>query len=321
MSILQKFFGSKNERTLKKLQPRVQAINGLQGKYESLSDNELKAMTSSFREQLDRGASLDDILVDAFAVVREAAWRTLSMRHFNVQLMGGMVLNSGKIAEMRTGEGKTLTATLPCYLNALSRKGVHLVTVNDYLASRDAEWMGQVYRYLGLDVGIIVHGIQDWERQQAYAADITYGQNSEFGFDYLRDNMKVSPGRMVQRPLNYGIVDEVDSILIDEARTPLIISGPAEQSAALYQEVDKVVPRLKRDIDYTVDEKAHSVMLTDSGVERVEKFLGLTNLYDPSNIAYNHHVSQALRAHTLYKRDVKYLVEDGKVLIVDEFTG
>jgi preprotein translocase subunit SecA len=321
MSILSKVFGTKNQRELKKLSPNVQKINDLRGTMEAKSDAELRGMTAVLKEKLDRGATLDDILVDAFATVREAAWRTLKMRHFDVQLLGGMVLHSGRIAEMRTGEGKTLTATLAIYLNALAGKGAHLVTVNDYLARRDAEWMGQIYGYLGMSTGVIVHGLEDWQRQQNYRCDITYGQNNEFGFDYLRDNMKMSPDRMVQRELFYALVDEVDSILIDEARTPLIISGPSEESADLYVTVDRIVPRLKRDIDYTVDEKAHSAMLTDSGVERIEKLLGLKNLYDPANIAYNHHVGQALRAHTLYKRDVNYLIDEGKIVIIDEFTG
>ncbi len=321
MGFIKKIFGTRNERELKKMRPRVDRINGLREKMEAKSDAELRGMTAEFRQKLDNGASLDDLLEEAFAVVREASWRTLKMRHFDVQLIGGMVLHDGRIAEMRTGEGKTLTATLPMYVNALPGKGAHLVTVNDYLASRDADWMGQVYKFLGLSVGCIVHGIKDLERQAAYRADITYGQNNEFGFDYLRDNMKMSPDRMAQRHLHYAVVDEVDSILIDEARTPLIISGPAEQSAGLYTEINRIIPRLKRDIDYTVDEKAHSAMLTDSGVERVQKLLGLTNLYDSENIHFVHHVSQALRAHTLYKRDVNYLVEEGKVVIVNEFTG
>jgi preprotein translocase subunit SecA len=321
MGILKKIIGSKNERDLKKLRPMVQQVNGLEAAMQARSDDELRAMTGEFKQRLDRGASLDDILPEAFAVVREAGVRTLKMRHYDVQLIGGIMLHRGRIAEMRTGEGKTLVATLPVYLNGLSGKGVHVVTVNDYLARRDAEWMGHIYKFLGLSVGVIVHGLDDYERQRQYRADITYGQNNEFGFDYLRDNMKMSPDRMVQRGQNYCIVDEVDSILIDEARTPLIISGPAEQSAGLYQTVDKIVPRLKRDIDYTVDEKAHSAMLTDLGVERVEKLLGIQNLYDPANISYNHHVTQALRAHTLYKRDVNYLVQEGKVIIIDEHTG
>jgi preprotein translocase subunit SecA len=321
MGIIQKIFGSKNERELKKLHPLVQRIGELEPTMKARSDAELRALTGTLKERLDRGASLNELLPEAFAAVREASVRTLGMRHFDVQLIGGMILHRGKIAEMRTGEGKTLVATLPAYLNALTGRGVHVVTVNDYLARRDAEWMGKIYNFLGLEVGVIVHGLDDYERQRQYNADITYGQNNEFGFDYLRDNMKMSPDRMVQRGHYFAIVDEVDSILIDEARTPLIISGPADESAALYKTVDRVVPKLKRDIDYTVDEKAHSAMLTDSGVEKVEKLLDIENLYDPANIAHNHHVAQALRAHTLYKRDVNYLIQDGKIVIIDEHTG
>lgn len=321
MGIIKKFFGSKNEREVKKLRPLVGKINDFEDQMKARNDAELQALSGELRQRLDNGASLEDILPETFAMVREAGVRTLGMRHYDVQMIGGIVLHRGKIAEMRTGEGKTLVATLPAVLNGLSGKGVHVVTVNDYLASRDAEWMSAIYNFLGLSVGVIVHGIDDYHRQRQYRSDITYGQNNEFGFDYLRDNMKMSPDRMVQRPLNYAIVDEVDSILIDEARTPLIISGPAEQSAGLYQQVDKVVPRLQRDIDFTVDEKAHSAMLTDLGVEKVEKYLDLDNLYDPANIQFNHHVGQALRAHTLYKRDVNYLVNEGKVVIIDDHTG
>jgi len=321
MGLLQKIFGSKNQRELKKLQPNVDRINQLEDKLKAKSDAELKAMTAEFKQKLDNGATLDDLLCDAFAAVREASRRVTGMRHYDVQMVGGMVLHSGRIAEMRTGEGKTLVATLPCYLNALTGKGVHVVTVNDYLAKRDAEWMGQIHKFLGLTTGTIVHGLDDYERQRNYNCDITYGQNNEFGFDYLRDNMKTSPDRMVQRGLNYGIVDEVDSILIDEARTPLIISGSAEESADLYVKVDRLIPRLKREVDYTVDEKAHSAMLTDDGVEKMEKLLDVDNLFEASNIQLVHHVNQALRAHTLYKRNVNYLVEESKVVIVDEHTG
>jgi preprotein translocase subunit SecA len=320
-SIFKKIFGTKNTRELKKLAPLVARTSELEPTFRAKSDVELREMTAEFRRRLDQGAPLDSLIPEAFATVREAGRRVLEMRHFDVQLIGGMVLHSGKIAEMRTGEGKTLVATLPAYLNALPAKGVHIVTVNDYLAKRDAEWMGRLHKFLGLTVGVIVHGLSDEERQQNYRCDITYGQNNEFGFDYLRDNMKLSPDRMVQRPLNYAIVDEVDSILVDEARTPLIISGPAEESADLYYKVNQIIPRLKKDVDYTVDEKAHSTMLTDQGVERVERLLAIKNLYDPKHLDFNHHVDQALRAHTLYKRDVNYLVEEGKVLIVDEFTG
>ncbi len=321
MGFLESLFGSKNKRQLKKLRPRVDAISGQREALMEKSDADLRQMTAGFKERLDNGAKTDDILNEAFAVVREASRRVLKMEHFPVQLYGGMVLHQGKIAEMKTGEGKTLVATLPAYLNALTGRGVHVVTVNDYLARRDAEWMGQVFRFLGLSVGTIVHGLSDFERQRNYNCDITYGQNNEFGFDYLRDNMKMSPDRMVQRELHFGIVDEVDSILIDEARTPLIISGPAEESAELYDSIDKIIPRLKRDVDFTVDEKSRTAMLTDAGVERTEKLLGLDNLYDPKNITYIHRVSQSLRAHALYKRDVNYLVEGGKIVIIDEFTG
>ncbi len=321
MGFLEKIFGSRNQREVKKLQPKVVKIGELEPKMKALSDAELKAKTGDLKQQLDNGATLDDILVDTFALVREGGRRALNMRHYDVQLIGGMVLHGGRIAEMRTGEGKTLVATLPLFLNALAGKGAHLVTVNDYLARRDAEWMGKLYGFLGLSTGVIVHGLDDFERQRSYNSDITYGQNSEFGFDYLRDNMKEAPDRMVQRALHYAVVDEVDSILIDEARTPLIISGRAEDSADWYGRVDKMIPRLKREVDYTVDEKAHSAMLTDEGVERIEKLLGIDNLYDVKNLHLNHHVSQALRAHTLYKRDVNYLIEEGKVVIIDEFTG
>jgi preprotein translocase subunit SecA len=321
-SLIKKVFGTKNARELKKLQPVVDEINGLAPKFKALSDDELRGMTGEFRRRLDQGAPLDGLLPEAFATVREASSRVLGMTHFNVQLIGGMVLHKGNIAEMRTGEGKTLTGTLPAYLNALPGLGVHVVTVNDYLARRDAEWMGRLYKWLGLSVGVIYSNQRDdLEKQRAYRSDITYGQNNEFGFDYLRDNMKLSPDRMVQRPLNYALVDEVDSILIDEARTPLIISQPAEESADLYYKVNQLIPRLKKDVDFTVDEKAHSAMLTDQGVDRIESLLGIQNLYDPNNIDKNHHVTQALRAHTLYKRDVAYVVDDGKIVIIDEHTG
>jgi len=321
MGLLQKIFGSKNQRELKKLQPTVNRIADLEAKMQAKSDAELKAMTPEFKRRIDKGESLDDILPEAFALVREAGVRILKMRHYDVQMIGGIILHSGKIAEMRTGEGKTLVATLPTYLNALAGKGVHVVTVNDYLARRDAEWMGRLHGFLGLTTGVVVHGLDDYERQTNYNCDITYGQNNEFGFDYLRDNMKTSPDRMVQRTLNYAIVDEVDSILIDEARTPLIISGSGEESADLYVKIDRMIPRLKREVDFTVDEKAHSAMLTDEGVEVMEQLLNVENLYEATNIQLVHHVNQALRAHTLYKRNVNYLVEEGKVVIVDEHTG
>ncbi|MBK7539195.1 MAG: preprotein translocase subunit SecA [Myxococcales bacterium] len=321
MGLLQKIFGNKNQRELKKLQPLVVRINDLEPRFEKMTNEELRAVTGELKGKLVKGATLDDILPEAFAVVREGGKRALGMRHYDVQLIGGMVLHRGRIAEMRTGEGKTLVATLPAYLNALSGKGVHVVTVNDYLARRDAEWMGRLYGFLGLTTGVVVHGIDDVERQHNYNCDITYGQNNEFGFDYLRDNMKTAPDRMVQRALNYAIVDEVDSILIDEARTPLIISGAGEASADLYDKVDKLIPRLKRDVDFTVDEKERSVILTDDGVERIESLLEVDNLYEANNIQLVHHVNQALRAHTLYKRNVNYLVQEGKVIIVDEHTG
>jgi preprotein translocase subunit SecA len=319
--VAKKIFGTKNARVIKGMRPIVARIGELEPGLQGKSDEELRGMTAEFRRRLDKGEKLDDILPEAFAVCREAGRRVLSMRHFDVQLMGGMVLHRGGIAEMRTGEGKTLVATLPVYLNALEGKGVHVITVNDYLARRDAEWMGRIYKALGMSVGVVVHGLSDGERQVNYRCDIAYGTNSEFGFDYLRDNMKDSIERYVQRDLNYAIVDEVDSILIDEARTPLIISGPAEASADLYQKVNAIIPGLRKDIDYTVDEKAHSSILTDTGIERVEQRLAVGNLYNPQNIEWLHHVTQALRAHTLYKRDVNYLIEDDKVIIVDEFTG
>ncbi len=319
--ILRKILGSKNARELKKLHPRVAAINELEPKIQKMSDTELANQTVRFRERLERGEPLDDMLYEAFATVREAGWRILNMRHYDVQLIGGMALHNGTIAEMKTGEGKTLVATLALYLNALVGKGSHLVTVNDYLATRDAEWMGKLYHFLGMTTGTIYHDMPDKDRQEAYRCDITYGQNNEFGFDYLRDNMKESIELYVQRELHFAIVDEVDSILIDEARTPLIISGPAEQSADHYHRVNRLIPSLKKDVDFTVDEKAHSAMLTDTGTERVEKRLGCGNLFDPANIEWLHHVNQALRAHTLYKREVNYLVDEGKVVIIDEFTG
>jgi preprotein translocase subunit SecA len=320
-NIAKKVFGTKNARVLKGMRPIVARIGELESGLLGLSDDDLRGKTVAFRQRIANGESLDSVLPEAFAVCREAGRRVVNMRHFDVQLIGGMVLHRGSIAEMKTGEGKTLVATLPIYLNALAGKGVHLVTVNDYLARRDAEWMGRIYKFLGLTVGVIVHGLSDAERQHNYRCDVAYGTNSEFGFDYLRDNMKESIERYVQRDLNYAIVDEVDSILVDEARTPLIISGSAEQSADLYSKVNGIIPTLRKDIDYTVDEKAHSAILTDSGVDRVEHKLGVGNLYNPENIAWLHHVTQALRAHTLYKRDVNYLIEEGEVIIVDEFTG
>ena len=320
-TIARKIFGTKGERELKQIQPLVAVINAFEAHMQSLSDVQLSAKTMEFRERLNKGESLDDLLPEAFAVVREASKRVLNMRHYDVQMIGGIVLHRGQIAEMKTGEGKTLVATLPVYLNALTGKGVHVVTVNDYLARRDAEWMGRLYKFLGLSVGVILHGLNDTERQWAYNADVTYGTNNEFGFDYLRDNMKYDPKNFVQRPLYHGIVDEVDSILIDEARTPLIISGPAEQSTELYRTINALIPFLKKETHYTIDEKARSAMLTDEGVAEVERRLKIDNLYEPYNISYLHHVNQGLRAHALYTVDVDYVVKDGKVEIVDEFTG
>jgi preprotein translocase subunit SecA len=319
--VLAKIIGTKNERELKKLKPIVNRINELEPKIQKLSDSELARKTVEFKERFEKGESLDDLLPEAFAVVREAARRILGMRHFDVQLMGGIVLHQGKIAEMKTGEGKTLVATLPAYLNALTGKGVHIITVNDYLAKRDAEWMGPIYRFLGLSVGYIVSGMDDSERKKAYNCDITYGTNSEFGFDYLRDNMKYSLEDMVQRGHYYAIIDEVDSILIDEARTPLIISGPAEESTELYYYIDEIVRKLKKDIHFTLDEKSKNATLTEEGIAECEKLLGIKNLYNPRYVRLIHHIHQAIRAHHLFKRDVDYVVKDGKVIIVDEFTG
>ena len=321
LNIFQKVFGTKNERELKRIAPLVDEINRFEPAIQKLTDDELKAKTAYFKEKLASGVPLDDILTEAFAVVREAARRTVGMRPFDVQLIGGIVLHEGKIAEMKTGEGKTLAATMPLYLNALAGRGVHLVTVNDYLARRDAAWMGPVYQFLGLTVGVIVHGLTDEERRQGYNSDITYGTNNEFGFDYLRDNMKFTLEDYVQRDFHYAIVDEVDSILIDEARTPLIISGPSEESTDKYYRINQIIPGLRREKDYSIDEKARTVVLTEEGVARVEKSLKVENLFDPRNIELLHHVNQALKAHTLFKRDVDYVVKNGEVLIVDEFTG
>ncbi|HHT73227.1 MAG TPA: preprotein translocase subunit SecA [Firmicutes bacterium] len=310
-----------NAREIRRLSEMVQAINALEPDCQKLSDEELRAKTEYFRERLGKGDTLDDILPEAFAVVREAARRTLNMRHFDVQLMGGIVLHEGRIAEMKTGEGKTLVATLPVYLNALTGKGVHVVTVNDYLAKRDAEWMGQVYQFLGLSVGVVVHGLSFEERRAAYSADVTYGTNNEFGFDYLRDNMVVDASQLVQRELNYAIVDEVDSILIDEARTPLIISGAAEDSARHYVRFAQIAPQLKPERDYTVDEKAKTIAITEEGLSRVEKILGIEDLFDERNFELNHYLNQALKAKEFFQRDRDYVVTDGEVVIVDEFTG
>src|SRR6187399_2699668 len=343
--LLAKVIGTQNEREIKRLRPRVVEINALEPAIQSLTDEQLRGRTAEFRERLANGETLEDVLPEAFAVVREAGRRVLNMRHFDVQLIGGVVLHRGKIAEMKTGEGKTLVATLPAFLNALEDKGVHVVTVNDYLARRDSEWMGRLYRFLGLSVGVIQHELNDQERQVAYGCDITYGTNNEFGFDYLRGNMKFDLAHYVQRGHNFAIVDEVDSILIDEARTPLIISGPAEESTDLYYEVDRIVPRLAKgattrgDVkaedreelektgDYIVDEKHKTVNLTETGMAKAEKMLehrlepNTDGLYDPANMKVLHHVTQALRAHTLFHLDVEYMVKDGGVVIVDEFTG
>ncbi|MFO0630769.1 MAG: hypothetical protein U0325_34795 [Polyangiales bacterium] len=320
--LLQKILGTKHERELKKIRPLVAAINDLEPKMRELSDEGLRGNTARFKERIGNGESLDALLPEAFATCREASRRVLNMRHFDVQLIGGTVLHRGMISEMKTGEGKTLVATLPSYLNALGGKGVHIVTVNDYLASRDAEWMGRIHKHLGLTVGVVTGNQSDREKKAAYRCDITYGQNNEFGFDYLRDNMKYSVYDCAQRDLNFAIVDEVDSILIDEARTPLIISGQGEASTHLYGEITKIIPYLRKDEHYVLDEKAHSVALTDEGVEEAQRRLKIKNLYDPTYIEELHVLQQCLRAHTLYKRDVNYMVsDDGKVLIIDEFTG
>src|SRR5213593_5305753 len=337
--LLNLIFGSKNDREIKRLRPIVDRINALESSLIPLSDLALTDKTQEFRKRLEAGEPLDDLLPDAFAVCREVSKRRLSMRHFDVQLLGGMVLHQGKISEMKTGEGKTLVATLSLYLNALPGKGAHLVTVNDYLAKRDAQWMGPLYHALGLSVGVIQHEasflydptyeaedkrlqhLRPCTRQEAYRADITYGTNNEFGFDYLRDNMVGDLADCVQRELHYAIVDEVDSILIDEARTPLIISGPTEDSTDLYYRIDRIIPMLKREVDYTIEEKTRTAALTEEGNEKVERALGVTNLYDLANMDLVHHVVQALRAHAMYHRDVDYVVKDGEVIIVDEFTG
>lgn len=320
MGLLEKIFGSYSDREIKRIAPIVDKIEALDSKMRSLSDDELKNKTFEFKERLLKGETLDDILVEAFAVVREAAFRTLGMKHFRVQLMGGIVLHQGRIAEMKTGEGKTLVATLPAYLNALTGKGVHVVTVNDYLAKRDREWMGKIFEFLGLTVGVITHELDSEQRRAAYNCDITYGTNNEFGFDYLRDNMVIYKEEMVQRELNFAIIDEVDSILIDEARTPLIISGAGEKSTHLYKVADTFVRMLKSE-DYEVDEKQHAVTLTESGVQKAEKFFNLENYADAENMEIQHHVIQALKAHYLMKKEIDYIVKDGEVLIIDEFTG
>src|SRR5216117_3582018 len=325
-ALARKFFGSANDRRVKGYQSRVDAINALEPEVAALSDEALKARTDEFRKELAEGKTLDDILVPAFATVREAAKRTLGQRHFDVQLIGGMVLHEGDIAEMKTGEGKTLVATLAVYLNALAGKGVHVVTVNDYLARRDSEWMGQIYKFLGLKVGVIVHGLDDEQRKQAYDADVTYGTNNELGFDYMRDNMKYRLEDMVQRGHIYAIVDEVDSILIDEARTPLIISGPLDDRSEFYNTIDAYIPKLVK-ADYEVDEKQRTVTLTEAGMEKMEQMLrgdGLlkgASLYDVENVSTVHHVNQGLKAHKLFHRDKDYIVRNGEIVIIDEFTG
>src|SRR2546422_9194075 len=342
-TLLAKVVGTQNERELKRLRPIVAQVNALEPGVTALSDEQPRAKPAEFKQRVANGYTLDQLMSEAFAVVREAGRRVLNMRHFDVQLIGGAVLHKGKIAEMKTGEGKPLVATLPAYLNALGGKGVHVVTVNDYLARRDSEWMGRIYRFLGMSVGVIQHDLNDAERQVAYAADITYGTNNEFGFDYLRDNMKFELAHYVQRGHHFAIVDEVDSILIDEARTPLIISGPAEESSDLYYEVDRIIPRLKPGAvvrgdtkaedrealeatgDYIKDEKHKTVTLTESGTQKAETMLAHRlnggHIYDLENAHIKHHVDQALRAHVLFHRDVDYMVKDGEVVIVDEFTG
>ena len=319
--VLTKFFGSRNDRVLKKIQPVVDRINKLEPEMQKLDDAALAAKTIEFRSRLEKGETLDDLLVEAFAVAREGAVRVLGLRPYDVQLIGGIILHQGKIAEMKTGEGKTLVATLPVYLNALAGKGVHVITVNDYLARRDSEWMGGIYNFLGLSTGTILHNLDDEERRAAYAADVTYGTNNEFGFDYLRDNMKFRLEDYCQRKHFFSIVDEVDSILIDEARTPLIISGPSEMSTELYHHVNKIIPNFKKDVHYELDEKARSLATTEEGVALGEKLLNVENLYDPKNIELLHHLNQGLKAHHLFTRDIDYLVQDGEVIIVDEFTG
>lgn len=321
LGFLKKVFGTRNDREVKRIQVIVDQINQLEASIGKLSDDQLLAKTCEFKARLKEGATLDDILPEAFAVVRETGLRTLKMRHFDVQMIGGVVLHEGKIAEMKTGEGKTLAATLPVYLNSLEGKGSHVVTVNDYLAKRDSEWMGTIYEFLGLTVGRIYHDMPEEERREAYNCDVTYGTNNEFGFDYLRDNMKFSSEQFVQRDLNFAIVDEVDSILIDEARTPLIISGPAEESTLKYDEACKVIPKLRKEKDFQVDEKAKTAALNDEGIGTVEKILDIENLYDPQNIETLHCIQQALKAHALFKNEVDYVVNDGEVVIIDEFTG
>ncbi len=321
MGFMEKIFGDFNAKELKKIEKIVDKIEALDESMQALTDDELRAKTAELKGRVANGETLDDLLPEAFAVAREGAQRSLGMKHFRVQLIGGVVLHQGNIAEMKTGEGKTLVATLPAYLNALSGKGVHVVTVNDYLAKRDCEWMGKLYTFLGLTVGCVVHGISQEERRKAYLADITYGTNNEFGFDYLRDNMVIYQENLMQRELNYAIVDEVDSILVDEARTPLIISGQGDKSTELYSTADRFVQTLKNEVDFISDEKEKSISLTEDGVAKCEKFFAVENFSDPENMEINHHVLQALKARNMMKRDVDYIVKDGEIVIVDEFTG
>ena len=337
MNVFKKIFGTSSQREVKAIMPLVDKVLSLEEEYKALSDHELQAKTGEFKERLQNGETLDDILPEAFAACREADWRVLGMRPYPVQIIGGIILHQGRIAEMKTGEGKTLVATLPAYLNALSGKGVHIVTVNDYLAKRDSEWMGKVYRFMGLTVGLVIHGVMGQAKKDAYAADITYGTNNEFGFDYLRDNMAIYAQELVQRGHSFAIVDEVDSILIDEARTPLIISGQGEKSTQLYTLVDQFVSRLKCqriakvdtkeeedpdiDADYIVDEKARTATLTARGIAKAEQAFNIENLADPENTTLSHHINQAIKAHGVMKKDIDYVVKDGQVIIVDEFTG
>src|SRR5690625_1954283 len=321
VKLLKRIFGDGNQRQLNRIQKTVDQIEALESKFEAYSDTELKGMTDQFKERFQNGESLSDMLVEAYAVVREASKRVLKMRPFPVQLVGATVLHEGNIAEMKTGEGKTLSSTMPAYLNAIPGKGVHIITVNEYLAERDATEMGELYEFLGLTVGLNISGMTKEEKKEAYECDITYGTNNEFGFDYLRDNMVLYKEQMVQHDLNFAIIDEVDSILIDEARTPLIISGSAEKSATMYQQANTFVTTLKREEDYTYDEKTKGVQLTEEGINKAEKFFGIVNLFDISNVSITHHINQALRAHVAMHRDTDYVIEDGEVVIVDQFTG
>ena len=321
MGLLEKIFGDLNEKEVKKVSRIADKVMAYDEQMQQLTDEELRGKTAEFKERIKEGETLDDILPEAFAVCREGAWRSLGMKHFYVQVIGGIVLHQGRISEMKTGEGKTLVATLPAYLNALEGKGVHIVTVNDYLAKRDMEWMGKLYTFLGLSVGCVIHGISEEERRAAYQADITYGTNNEYGFDYLRDNMVIYKEDMMQRELNYAIIDEVDSILIDEARTPLIISGRGDKSTDMYKKADGFVRTLRVEEDFTIEEKDKQIALTDEGVAKCEQYFGVENFSDPENMEINHHVLQALKARNMMKRDVDYIIKDGEVVIVDEFTG